>query len=58
MYILAHHSKAVKDYLNENKIIPKEGGINFSKVKILSLSFLSTNIAISQTYGKSNTSIR
>lgn len=39
-YRLCYVRKAVKDYLNENKIIPKES-INFSKIKVLSLSFLS-----------------
>jgi len=38
------YRKAVRDYLNENKIIPKEPQINFGKIKVLTLSFLSISL--------------
>lgn len=41
-YFRYHCRKAVRDYLSENKIIPKEPQINFGKIKVISLSFLST----------------
>lgn len=40
-YLWKKIRKAVRDYLSENKIIPKEPQINFGKIKVISLSFLS-----------------
>jgi hypothetical protein len=41
-YAMDKYRKAVRDYLTENKIIPKDLQINFGKIKVLSLSFLSS----------------